>query len=1400
MELQSENVHGTQNFLGQNQSAVPSADSVRRWQHFRCSAEPSNNKLTPNASLILDTNNYASRLRLCQTPYDFPFVVIFELQLTGLQRNRLVEFYNFINLDFQMAKKIILIHGLGGTADGTWGEFPTFLEEDKDIDFDIVSCGYESPPLWKIWKRAPSILNIANGVLTDIRIRCDLESDEIILAGHSLGGIIVKKVILLLQNRGISHKIFKVCFFDVPHDGSGYANAGQHLSFRNRHLKGLTRDSSELDDLNEQWVHSGLNDELDILSIISANDDIVSSSSSKSIFREHAIETINDVDHRTIVKPKDVNSSSYLVFKGFVLKKNTVAKYKNRASRDLEDWKRVERNHSYHYASDESRAKDLASLISALGLGSAVTRLTGASGLGKTRLLLEAIDASENIDDSCVLIFNAPGYDITIQETVRSMVEDRAHGLVVIENCSVDLHNHLAKEVNKTECLLKLVTIGYSNDQVDDSIHIKLSPLKDEAIKQVLSPILVGMDPGDVDRVARFAQGYPLMATLIAEQYQQQGRLLGSIEKRSVVRKLIDGDSVITDAEREVLSACSLFDVFGTVEGSAGDEAKYIAEDVAGSDLRVFERVLTIFTSRQIINRAGRYARVVPKPLALTLASEWWEKTSYPRQKQLIDTLPDSLMQSFCTQASYLDDQPSVQRFSDRLFGGQSPFVQAEELLTERGSKLFRAFVEINPESTCDALYHTLVDRTHEELLAIADDTRRNLVWGLEKLCFHAVVFENSSWCMLLLASAENESWSNNATGMFAQLFRVNLSGTQATPNIRFGVLKRAIEVKQSNIDLIVLKSLEQAISIYGGTRTVGAEYQGTKAPLEEWKPRASQEIYDFWQEAFELILTLLDRGEAQRKKVLSIIGHSIRGFISVSRIEMLDVAIRKVVSVNGRYWPEALESIKNSFEYESEGMRPEVSDVLNSWLELLSPVAAELPEKLTILVSNPPWEHRKGDDGRYVDVAAENAKTLATELSSNIEELLPHLDLLLVGEQKQSYVFGYQLALVLENINPLLDNALLCLAAIEKANPQLVFGLYRGLFERSPVIWQEYIDRLVADEDLVRHYPDFIRTGNIQKTHLDTLLELIQRGVLSANDANLLSYGSVTNGIEPSVMAGFCLQLAKLGDQASWAALNVIYMYCFGNEGSIEGLRDELKLLVTAVPLHKGQQGTATDLHHWYDIAGKLLKERDLKLATSLTSQLITSSKLGFNHGDIWSYTKPLMLNLMKDYAEDLWPVFGDAIVQSDGMESYWLQQLLDRETGLVSKMPSVLSVIPTESVIKWCSNQPDLGPTFVARCLNVFEEVDEIKQPSPLFIALLENFGNDKRVTSELNANMGTRGWSGSLVPYLESDKAALMPLIEHENPNVRRWAKEHVAYIDLQISEESKRDEEHGFGLSY
>lgn len=1296
-----------------------------------------------------------------------------------------------------MATKIILVHGLNGDSTKTWGQFPKLLLEDPDLDVEMVPRYGYGFCYWPFVGASESIHNIADGLATEIDARCSSD-DELILVGHSLGGLIIRKYLLNQHFKDKLPNVKKVCFYAVPQNGSGFANIASLVGWRNQHLKALCKDNKYLEEMNDQWVSTKIGHNFEILSVIGGGDNIVTSESSKSIFRESDVKTIVGRGHIDIVKPSGYDDTSYLVLKQFILAKNSVVKYLNEASRALNDWKSVDRNHAYHYVSDDNRKGQLASLIEALEKEQSVVRLIGASGLGKTRILLQAIDETDSINDECVLVFDGIDYQDKIKNSVRRAVDDNAYGLAIVDNCSVDLHNALAKEVRKKPCQLRIVTIGYSPDHVEQSILIQLEPLEDRAIREMLTPILVGLASGDVERVARFAQGYPLMATLIATQYQANGKLLGSIQDRSVINKLIDGNEGVGQPEKDVLSACALFDVFGIEQGDAAIEAKYIAENIANSTMNVFDRVIRIFGGRQIINRAGRYARVVPKPLALTLAATWWEEASFERQTELIDRMPDSLMQSFCTQASYLDGQTSVQRFSEKLFGADSPFVKAEVLLTERGSKLFRAFVDVNPEVTSRALNKLLCSFSLADIKSIDGDIRRNLVWALEKLCFHANVFEEAAWSLLLLAAAENESWSNNSTGLFSQLYRVRLSGTAAEPNVRLHLLNRALYLNNTDVDMVVLDALSEAVSTYGGSRMVGAEYQGTKAALEEWRPKLRQEIFEYWQNVFNLLLQCAERGEQQKTKVLNIIGHSIRGFVSAGRIEMLDAAIKKIVEMNGRYWPAALEGIHNCIEFDSTGQKEDQKQALQSWLNLLDSKEAELPEQLQIVVIDPPWEHRKGEDGHYIDVASKNAMELATKVAGNVDELIPYLDKLLEGQQRQSYSFGLQLSRRLDNVDGLLKESYERLFKIDNYNLSFVLGIYGGIFEKSPAVWDEYVAALAADSRLQPYYPEIVRTGDIKKKHLDTLLDLINKNIVPENSANLLSYGSVTDGLPPEEIAEFCLSLSEIGGKASWSALNVIYMYCFSNQGSTYKIREQLKSLILALPLSKGQKDTPTDFHHWHDLAQKILKERDVGFAVALARQLISASQHGFEHGDIWSYTKPLLTEVMSDYSEEVWPLFANAIINAEGMEIYWLKELLDRENSFSNKQPGVLSVVPIELVMSWCEQHPDVAPTFVAGCVSILQEVGDKLKPTELFIALLERFGHDDDVSNSLAANMGSRGWSGSLVPYLQADKAALITLQDHKNPNIRRWIKQRMVSIDKQIAYEADRDDERELGI--
>ena len=377
--------------------------------------------------------------------------------------------------------------------------------------------------------------------------------------------------------------------------------------------------------------------------------------------------------------------------------------------------------------------------------------------------------------------------------------------------------------------------------------------------------------------------------------------------------------------------------------------------------------------------------------------------------------------------------------------GNKALLAKRRVILSVRGSRLFRAFVVVSPDATSSALYRVISSLSYEERLAITGDVRRNLVWALEKLCFHPALFKESAWVLFLLAVAENETWSNNATGMFTQLNRVQLSGTGAKPSDRFGVLRKALELNDTKADLVVLKALEQAISVHGGSRTIGAEYQGTRAPLEEWKPTLWQEIFDFWQEAITMLLEMLNRGTIQREVSINTIGHSIRGFVNYGRFDMLDQAIRQVIGLNGKYWPAALDSIKQTIEFDASAIKPEGLTALNTWLDLLKPNDASVEDKLKILVINPPWEHREVVNGKFVDIAAENAEQLAIELGKNIQQLVDFIPLLLSGEQKQTYVFGKRLAIESEVALDYFSHVLTELGRIENPNQSFARGMYDG-------------------------------------------------------------------------------------------------------------------------------------------------------------------------------------------------------------------------------------------------------------------------------------------------------------------------------------------------------------------
>ncbi|MEN6490292.1 MAG: hypothetical protein ABFD66_15670, partial [Smithella sp.] len=871
---------------------------------------------------------------------------------------------------------------------------------------------------------------------------------------------------------------------------------------------------------------------------------------------------------------------------------------------------------------------------------------------------------------------------------------------------------------------------------------------------------------------------------------------MGRLNNDDLARKMIWGGRDALPLDEKILQGCALFDRFG-LDAEVSFEYKFIAGKVVEVNEDQFYECVKRFEQRGIIDRRGRFAMVIPKPLAIRLAAEWWLHTRPERQKKLIESdMPGNLVESFCNQISRLDFLPEVKMLTEDLCGQQGPFGQAEMILSDRGSRLFRSFVEVNPDVTSRSLSRIINSLNYEELLAVSGEVRRNLVIALERLCFHESCFEESAHSLLLLASAENESWSNNATGHFKQLFSTFLSATEAPPILRLRVIDCVLESGTESVRNIAIDALTRAIDTHGGMRMLGAEYQGSGAPLREWRPKTWGEAFSYWEDALERLCVLVEKKDVLAIKAKMAIANHIRGLMQNGRVNKLDSVVRRIVAAEGPLWPVALDNIKDSLRYEGDKMPAEGQAKLKEWIELLTPT--DLGERLKLYVTEAPYDHEKGEDGKYIDIAAVNAKALAEKLASDPDIVIPYLNQLLTGNQRFAHLFASTLVQKAGRWEPVLSEVVESVAKIERPNINFLLGILNGLFKTNPSQWKTTVERLSAIEALIPYYADILTSGEVTPQQLNHLVELISKNKLAPASASSLVYGRPLEHLPQETVCGFVRSLSIISESAAWFAGDIIYMYCHDNRRRWEACRPVFKEIAMRMSLNRFALPNQQEMHLWKDIVKKLLETEGVDFAEVISRNIVAACLDEISYSDLLHYVKPITRIIFRQHGREVWPIIAEAIKSADPLGKYKLSRLLSTENTFEKMKPSVLAELPDDLLRYWCFQEPDTAPQFVAGATEVMLETEEGCQISSRAIFLIDNFGNDKKVLSALTSNISTFGWTGSLVPYYQRELSIFEALKNHKKTEVREWANSHIDYLTKMIEREKCRDEEHDWGI--
>jgi hypothetical protein len=170
------------------------------------------------------------------------------------------------------------------------------------------------------------------------------------------------------------------------------------------------------------------------------------------------------------------------------------------------------------------------------------------------------------------------------------------------------------------------------------------------------------------------------------------------------------------------------------------------------------------------------------------------------------------------------------------------------------------------------------------------------------------------------------------------------------------------------------------------------------------------------------------------------------------------------------------------------------------------------------------------------------------------------------------------------------------------------------------------------------------------------------------------------------------------------------------------------------------------------------------------------------------------VLTDLFDKYFVTIWDYIGEAII-ADYLKFFHLEHLLgsrngfDRgEVGMAFRNKEQCDII-----LEWCRKHHTSAPERIAHMMPLSINENGVIKWHPFSKAIIDEFGDNENVLSELSSNMGTFGTVGSRIPYFSTQKILLDELHDHKIQRVKEWTIEMLDYTERKIKRERLEDEE-------
>lgn len=1047
----------------------------------------------------------------------------------------------------------------------------------------------------------------------------------------------------------------------------------------------------------------------------------------------------------------------------------------------------------------------IASLKAALRTsGSAVhVHVRGEAGIGKTRLVLEATREADL--QPLILYTNRPAEFLDGDFMATIAREDNHFAVVlVVDECGADHRTQIWNRLKSRGQRIKLVTIFNEWEDSSGVSFLDAPLLEREKIIQIIEGYSIAKD--QAERFADFCSGSPRVAHVVGSNLQKNPedllRPTSTVIWERYVVGLDDFNSPAVKDRFAVLRHIALFKRFGY-----GDpvitEAKAISAIVQkGYPLITwpkFQEIVSDLRKRKIL-QGETTLYITPKLLHVWLWVDWWNHHGNGFDlEEFAKDLKGNLLPWFLEMFRYAEQSQVARKVVSNLLGPNGPFQDKGFLGSRLGGDFFLALTDADPKQALACLQRTVGTWSRDELLEFRDG-RRGVIWALEKIAIWNDLFCSAASLLLKLAEAENETWANNATGVFAELFSPGygeVAPTEASPQERFPVLKEALVSNSETTRAIALKACDAALEAQHFSRTVGAEHQGFKPKPKLWTPKTYGEIWEAYRKVWNLLRKQLSALPAeQRVEAVKILLNNGGAIATATNLGELVLETWKEILKSG--WAttaETLEHLISLLRYRRNELRPEIIKAAEAFRDDL--VGNDFPSLLKRYVAMDLLEDHFDDTDRPTDARDKKIQTLAEQCAKQPDLLRPELAWLVTEEAKNGYRFGYELA-KLDKSGALLNEIVEAQRKpTPKSTPFFLSGYMRAVFETEPNKWEQLFDEFTSDDRMRTHVPELTWRSGMTDTAGLRILKLAQIGQMEVGRFGMFCMGSVIKDLSEDVFRQWAEFLVAQPDAVGVRILiDIMHFYYFDAKAGRKLPADlALRALGHAALFQKGGQFHTMDRYHWAAVGSSFASNYPKESLTLAKTVVEHFGEEGTIVGRFHSDAHKVLMEITRRNPQEVWGLVSERLGPPIDSRAFHLKSWLRGDKYSPGGEGGVLPLIPLDAVWSWVDANRENRAWYLASFVP--KQLFRSTERPCLAREVLIRYGSDSSVRNNLMANFSTEGWSGPASGHYREKKQWLLDFKKEEtDANVKLWIDEYVENLERQIEHAKVREEREAF----